>query len=248
MTITVPDRIRSMAPPEVTEWGFRVVARDRTTRHGFRWAAPGEWAEAPGPIDVLNRGACPAAIGDGICAAREWAGVHVAGYRWDRIMLIGWSPADVLGDEAVKVRLRRAWVGGMLAIGSAYLRGADLRDADLRDAYLRGADLRDAYLRDADLRGAYLGGAYLGGADLRDADLRGAYLGGAYLGDAYLGGAYLRDADLRGADLRGAYLRDADLRGADLGGADLGGAWRVEDDPVVTGWRVVEGRLRRDEA
>ena len=213
MTITVPDRIRSMAPPEVTEWGFRVVARDRTTRHGFRWAAPGEWAEAPGPIDVLNRGACPAAIGDGICAAREWAGVHVAGYRWDRIMLIGWSPADVLGDEAVKVRLRRAWVGGMLAIGSAYLRGADLRDADLRDAYLRGADLRGAYLRDADL----------GGADLRDADLRDADLGGAYLRDAYL-----RDADLRGADLRGA--------------------WRVEDDPVVTGWRVVEGRLRRDEA
>ena len=198
MTITIPDRIRIAAPPEVTEWGFRVVARDRSTRHGYRWAAPGEWATAPGPINDANRGACPTGVGDGICVARTWRGVYVQGYRCDRIMLVGWSPVDVLGDETDKVRLRRAWVGGILTIGAAYLGGADLRGADL-------------------------GGANLGGADLRGANL---------------GGADLRDANLDGADLGGAYLRDADLRGA----------WRFEEDHAVAGWRIVNGRLRRDEA
>ena len=233
MTITIPDRIRIAAPPEVTEWGFRVVARDRSTRHGYRWAAPGEWATAPGPINDANRGACPTGVGDGICVARTWRGVYVQGYRWDRIMLVGWSPVDVLGDETDKVRLRRAWVGGILTIGAAYLGGADLRGADLRGANLGGANLRDADLD----------GANLGGADLRDANLDGADLRDAYLRDADLGGAYLRDANLDGANLRGADLRDAYLRDA-----DLGGAWRFEEDHAVAGWRIVNGRLRRDEA
>ena len=243
MTITIPDRIRIAAPPEVTEWGFRVVARDRSTRHGYRWAAPGEWATAPGPINDANRGACPTGVGDGICVARTWRGVYVQGYRWDRIMLVGWSPVDVLGDETDKVRLRRAWVGGILTIGAAYLRDADLRGADLRGADLDGADLRGADLRGADLRGANLGGADLDGAYLRGADLRDANLDGAYLRGANLRGAYLRDANLDGADLRGANLGGAYLRGA-----DLRGAWRFEEDHAVAGWRIVNGRLRRDEA
>ena len=172
MSIDIPKRIRSMAPPEVTEWGFRVVARDRTTRNDYRWAAPGEWSEAPGPIVEQNTGACPSGVGDGICAAREWSGVYVAGYRWDRIMFIGWSHADVLGYETKKVRLRRAWVGGMLTIGGA---------------------------------------------------------------------------NLYGANLGGANLRGANMRGANLYGANLGGAWRYENDPGITGWRLVNGRLRRGE-
>ena len=223
MSIEIPKRIRSMAPPEVTEWGFRVVARDRTTRNGYRWAAPGEWAEAPGPVDETNTGACPGGVGDGICAARSWAGVHVRGYRWDRVMLVGWSPADVLGDETDNVRLRRAWVGGMLTIGSAAHVGANLYGADLS-----GADLCGANLYGADLSGAYLCGADLSGADLSGAYLRGAYLSGAYL--------------------CGAYLYGADLCGANLSGADLSGAWRFETDPEVPGWKLVEGRLRRAES
>ena len=115
MTITIPDRIRIAAPPEVTEWGFRVVARDRSTRHGYRWAAPGEWATAPGPINDANRGACPTGVGDGICVARTWRGVYVQGYRCDRIMLVGWSPVDVLGDETDKVRLRREYRHSVVA-------------------------------------------------------------------------------------------------------------------------------------
>ena len=196
MAIEIPERIRKMAPPEVTEWGFRVVARDRTTRNEYRWAAPGEWSHAPGPINEVNTYACPDGVGDGICAARPWDGVHVAGYRWDRIMIIGWAPGDVLGDGVDKVRLRRAWGGGMITNGCANLRGADLYGADLRGADLCCADLR--------------------GADLR--------------------GAYLCCADLRGADLRGANLYAADLRGA----------WRFEDDPGITGWRLVNGRLTRE--
>ena len=40
----------------------------------------------------------------------------------------------------------------------------------------------------------------------------------------------------------------ANLGGANLDGADLDGAWRFEEDHAVAGWRIVNGRLRRDEA
>ena len=92
MTITIPDRIRIAAPPEVTEWGFRVVARDRSTRHGYRWAAPGEWATAPGPINDANRGACPTGVGDGICVARTWRGVYwfVFGFFLLAVVALTW--------------------------------------------------------------------------------------------------------------------------------------------------------------
>ena len=208
-------RVVAMAPAGIDEYGIRVQARDRVSREGYRWAAPGEWSHAPG--EVLAGEVCATARTGGIHVARQWSGTYSV-VPVDRISVVGWSHGDVYGSSADKVRLSRAWVGALLTIPAAlrvlygaYLRGANLRGADLRGAYLRGADLSWAYLRGADLSGA----------DLRGADLRGAYLRGAYLRGADLSGADLRGADLRGADLSGADLSGADLRWANLSGANL---------------------------
>ncbi len=234
------------------EWGFKFVGPDLCTHgHGapYRYRL-GVWSEAPGPI-LDHKGACPNAVGDGLCVALNVPAAQSGGQRTTNsvMLIVGFLPEDVLGSDGSKVRVRRMWVepdpvdpvkltlwaiASGADLGGAYLRGAYLRGADLGGANLGGADLGGADLGGADLGGAYLGGAYLGGAylggaelggaDLGGADLGGAYLGGAYLRGAYLRGAYLRGAYLGGAYLRGAYLRGAYLRGADLGGADLGGA------------------------
>jgi hypothetical protein len=237
-------------------WAFRAVHPDLRSRNGFRYPWPGKWATAPGPFITENTTGCPQAEGDGLCVAKTVSGAGQGGIPFRTVLIVGYRPADVLGSDDQKLRVRALYVAdvadgiGLLRgtyLRGAVLRGADLRGADLGGAYLRSADLRDADLRGADLRGADLGGAYLGGTDLRGAVLRGADLRGTYLRGADLRGADLRDADLggaylRGADLGGAYLGGADLRGADLGGAVLRGArydqltlWPAGFDPVAAG-------------
>jgi uncharacterized protein YjbI with pentapeptide repeats len=116
------------------------------------------------------------------------------------------------------------------------LKGADLGSANLMDASLSGASLSDASLSDADLSGADLSGADLSGADLSGADLR----------YANLRCADLRYANLGGADLRGANLWRADLGSADLRNAGLGGAHRSDYDPKIEGWKVVDGKMVKE--
>lgn len=54
-------------------WGWRVVHPDFRSRNGYRWAYPGGWAEAPGPI-LDHDDPCPDAVGDGLCVALDWQG------------------------------------------------------------------------------------------------------------------------------------------------------------------------------
>ncbi len=190
------------------QWGWRYVKPDFTSSRNYRWPFPGQWAEAQGPFQA-HRGACPQGVGDGICIARSFRGAASGGYNSRSILIVGWLPEDLLGEEPDKVRVKRAFVLELIDLVSLLGPGADLRSAVLRSADLRSAVLRSADLRSADLSGADLRSADLSGADLRSADLR----------SADLSGAVLRSADLRSADLRSAVLRSADLRSAVLSGA-----------------------------
>ena len=155
------------------EWGYKLVGVDLTTddHQGGRFRyRPGEWAEAPGPFTTGDP--CPRTAGDGLCVARTFTGAGSGGARLgsSAMLVVGYDPADVLGSDGHKVRVRRLFVASGVVdpvraiIGpGAVLRYAVLRGAVLRYADLRGADLRDADLSDADLSGADLSGAYLSG-------------------------------------------------------------------------------------
>ncbi len=198
--------------------GWRIVHPDLTSRGGFRWPFPGHWCEAPGPIK-RHKGACPKAEGDGICVARTWSGATSGGIRSQTCLLVAYAPGDVLGEDAEKVRVRRALVLDVFSAIAGLGPGANLSGANLSGAYLSGANLSGA-----DLTGANLSGADLSGANLSGANLTGANLSGANLSGANLSGANLSGANLTGANLSGANLTGANLSGADLSGADLSGA------------------------
>jgi hypothetical protein len=204
-------------------FAWRVVHADFTSSHGFRWPFPGRWAKATPPVrGKFSTGeACPTFKGDGLCLAKTWAGAASGGIPAHSPLVCGYLPSDLLGEDAYKLRVKRALV---VEVVDAYRLVRTAGGADLGGADLRGADLVGAYLGGADLGGANLRGAYLGGANLGGADLRGANLVGADLVGAYLVGANLRVANLVGADLRDADLGGANLGGANLGGANLGGA------------------------
>lgn len=160
------------------EWGFKFVGPDLCTHgHGapYRYRL-GVWSEAPGPI-LDHKGACPNAVGDGLCVALNVPAAQSGGQRTTNsvMLIVGFLPEDVLGSDGSKVRVRRMWVEPDPVDPVKLTLWAIASGADLGGAYLRGA-----YLRGADLRGANLGGAYLGGAELGGADLGGANLGGAY--------------------------------------------------------------------
>jgi len=214
--------------------GYRACHRDLRSRNGFRWAFPGQWTEAAGPI-LDHEGACPNDEGDGICIARTLRGAGSGGIPGGTYLLVAYSPADVLGEDTDKVRVKRALTLDVFTFAVFIGPGADLRDANLY-----GVDLGGANLRGANLRGANLGGANLRGANLRDANLGGAILRGADLWGADLWGANLRDANLGGANLRGANLRGANLRGA-----NLWDAYANERTVVPPGWVVANGRIEK---
>ena len=173
-------------------WYFRAVLPDLRSRYGFRYPWPGQWAEAPGPIEA-HEGACPVAPGDGLCVAKDFVGASSGGIRLGTLLLVGVAAADVLGGDDHKLRVRRMYVADLLDVATV-LGSANLRYANLRYANLRSADL---------------GSANLGSADLGYADLGYADLGYADLGSADLGSANLRYANLRSADLGSANLRSA---------------------------------------
>ena len=138
--------------------GYRACHRDLRSRNGFRWAFPGQWTEAAGPI-LDHEGACPNDEGDGICIARTLSGAGSGGIPGGTYLLVAYSPTDVLGEDANKVRVKRALTLDVFTFAAFIGPGADLRDANLY-----GVDLGGANLRGADLWGANLGGADLRGA------------------------------------------------------------------------------------
>jgi len=209
--------------------GYRACHRDLRSRNGFRWAFPGQWTEAAGPI-LDHGGACPNGEGDGICIARTLRGAGSGGIPGGTYLLVAYCPADVLGEDTNKVRVKRALTLDVFTFAAFIGPGANLGGANLWGADLGGADL---------------GGANLWGADLGGADLWGANLRGANLRGADLWGANLRDANLGGANLRGANLRGANLGGANLGGANLWDAYANERTVVPSGWVVANGRIEK---
>ncbi len=221
----------------------RSVRPDLSSSRGYRYPFPGGVAEAAGPF-LDHRGSCPAAVGDGICAATTWAGMASGGIPARTLLLVAYRTVDVLGDsETGKLRLRAMFVADLLD-GETLLRESG-HGAYLYGAYLSGAYLNGAYLYGAYLSGAYLGGAYLSGAYLGGAYLSGAYLSGAYLSGAYLSGAYLNGAYLNGANLNGANLNGANLNGANLNGANLNGANGLTSEQIVSA--VTDGYTRLPE-
>ena len=152
---TVPDDI-----PAHMVLGWRIVHPDLTSRGGFRWPFPGNWCEAPGPIQS-HEGACPRAEGDGICVAKTWSGASSGGIRSQTCLLVAYEPKAVLGEDHEKVRVRRALVLDVFSATVGLGPGANLTRADLFGANLFGANLTRANLTGANLTRANLFGANL---------------------------------------------------------------------------------------
>ena len=190
-------------PDGCDRWAIRSVHPDLRSSRGFRWPFPGGVATVPDDaVDPSNTDACPARVGDGVCAARDWQGMASGGIPALTLLLVAYADADVLGDDGHKLRLRRAVVVDVVD-GTRLVREHGAR------ANLSGAVLRGAGLWGANLSGANLSGAVLSGANLSDANLSGANLSGAGLRGAGLWDANLSGANLSGADLSGAGLWDA---------------------------------------
>ena len=218
--------------PDGLVYGFRSVYPDLRSRKGYRYPWSGQWAEAANDGRSLapTGNACPSGTEGGLCIAKTAYGACLGGMKLGTALLVAYNPADVLGEDSDKLRVRRMFVLDVVATYGANLYGADLQradlhGADLRGANLHGADLHGADLQRADLRSANLRGANLHGADLHGADLRSADLHGANLRSAYLEGANLSGADLSGANLSGANLSGANLRSANMQGANMRGAY-----------------------
>lgn len=128
--------------PELFEgmlWRPKRVGVDGTTRGGFRWpVGTGGWVTQDGP----KGGAC----GVGLHLGKTWAGLSQGGGLSHSIVLVcGFLPDDVLGENDVKVRVARCWVAsGVLVDPVRLIRDhgvwADLYGADLCGADLSGAD------------------------------------------------------------------------------------------------------------
>ena len=157
---TVPDDI-----PAHMVLGWRIVHPDLTSRGGFRWPFPGNWCEAPGPIQS-HEGACPRAEGDGICVAKTWSGASSGGIRSQTCLLVAYEPKAVLGEDHEKVRVRRALVLDVFSATVGLGPGANLFGANLTGANLFEANLFEANLTGANLTRANLAGANLFGANL----------------------------------------------------------------------------------
>jgi hypothetical protein len=226
---------------------WRVVKPDFTSRNGYRWAFPGNWSEPnPTPHQMTTGDACPTFDGDGLCLAKTFAGAGSGGITASTVLICGYMPAEILGEDENKLRVRRAFVVDVVDIQRLLVEGAgasaDLRSADLYSANLRSANLRSANLYSADLRSANLRSADLYSADLRSANLRSANL---YSAD--LRSANLRSADLYSADLRSANLRSANLSGARNLAYAIGveAAYADEFTRLPMGWAVCDGRIKK---
>jgi uncharacterized protein YjbI with pentapeptide repeats len=214
---------------------FRSVHADFTSSHGFRWPFPGGTATAPKPRGkAYTTGSCPQFIGDGLCLAKTAYGAALGGIHLHTVLVVSYTKASVLGQDANKLRVRSCKVLEVLDFPELLRANmvADVVKDNLYGADLNGADLNGANLRGANLNGAILRAALLYGAILNGADLRGANLRGADLFRADLNGANLYGADLYRADLDGADLDGANLNGANLYCADLRYAMNIPPSAV----------------
>ena len=157
----------------LTAW--RAVHPDLRSSNGYVWPFPGHEAVAPLPDgEKFTKGnACPTFVGDGLCLAKTWAGAASGGIPAITCLEVTYSTADVLGEDANKVRVSRCQV---VAIFDATLL---IRDGWMAGANLSGANLDGANLDRANLNGANLNRASLYRANLNRASLDGASHDGA---------------------------------------------------------------------
>jgi hypothetical protein len=173
----------------------------------------------------------------------------IAGH-WSLALALWLAAHEPAAAEWLRAELGLAAASSKADLRFANLGRASLRYASLVESLLDGAHLWQAELEAADLHGSSLVGVNLEGARLFRANLDGANLSNANLQRADLCGAFLRGARLDQAvlwqtNLVGAHLEGAQLASATLGDANLDGAFRVDSDPPVEGWRLVNGRLVR---
>ena len=155
-------------PPDGLVLGWRSTRPDLRSRGGFRWAWPGQWTVAPDDGRDLNPATapgkpCPDERLGGLCLAKTWWGARSGGIPAHVALLVAFHPDDVLGENASKLRVRRALTLDVIDVcahaRAGHLAGANLAGADLTGAYLTWADLTWADLTGADLAGADLAGA-----------------------------------------------------------------------------------------
>lgn len=140
----LPIIVGGRALPEGCDaWGIKSTAPDLTTRGGYQWPYPGQWATVSQErVLTANTGPCPTQEGDGLCVALDYEGMAAGQYPARTMLLVAYAQADVLGADDHKVRVRRAYVVALLdgeALARDYLRGADLRGPTCAAPIWRGA-------------------------------------------------------------------------------------------------------------
>jgi len=122
--------------PEGRVWGWRSTRPDLRSRRGYRWPWPGGEAVAPDDGRDLTpeadpAEACPSSILGGLCLARTWRGASSGGATAAVALLVHYDPADVLGEDDAKRRVRACVVADVVDLTALNLREADLRGANL---------------------------------------------------------------------------------------------------------------------
>jgi hypothetical protein len=174
----VVDAIRKAMPdvvvPEGMDVGLKFTSPTQTTRGGYQWPNPGEWAECPD--DEWSPRLCASG---GFHAATTIAAAQSGGHRATHAMLVAWFPSEAATDPTVPGKVKARRILSLCRVDMHSLAGRAFAGANLAGAYLAGANLAGAYLTGAYLTGAYLTRAYLPGANLTGANLSGANLTGA---------------------------------------------------------------------
>ena len=129
-------------PEGCDAWAIRTVRPDMSSKYGYVYPFPGNWADAPGPFSKHDS-ECPRDVGDGICAALDWSGMASGGVPARTLLLVAYSKTDLLGKSAHKLRLSRFFVVALLDGEKVIIKaghGANLYGADLSRANLSRAD------------------------------------------------------------------------------------------------------------
>ncbi len=203
--------------PEGTDmWAIRSVRPDFRSHYRYRWPFPGQWADAPGPIDEHNHGPCPSDVGDGLCVSTTWAGMASGGIPAHTLLLCAINTDDALSSvSSDKIRVRRAHVvdvvDGVWAL-AAFGRKANLTKGLFRDLCLRGI-----YFDRSNLPHASFCRSHVGWASFREANVFGTDFDGANVC-----GADFRDSNVHEAKIHGAIYDDETL-------------WPDGFDPVAAG-------------
>ena len=136
--------------PDGLVLGWRNTRFDLMSRGGFQWGWPGQWTEAPDDGRDLTADhpytACPSSELGGLCLAKTWEGALSGGVSSLACLVVAFDPADVLGQDRHKLRVRRALTLTVIDMEQirSNLDGANLVGARLDGANLDGADLDGA--------------------------------------------------------------------------------------------------------